>query len=130
MMQRPLTKQAQNKFATAQAKTERSILNITYKDRKTNVWVREKTRVIDIISNVRIMKWSWAGRFNRLKDDRWTTRKLGDHMTRNDNKYSWTWPIDPFAKLCWRSFSLEISQWIPRHEKSPRCLIATPLRIA
>ena len=43
-----LTKQAQNKLATAQTKMERSMLNITYKDRKTNVWVREKKKVIDI----------------------------------------------------------------------------------
>ena len=48
-----LTKQAQNKLAAAQTKMERSMLNITYKDRKTNIWVREKTKVIDIISNVR-----------------------------------------------------------------------------
>ena len=69
-----LTKQAQNKLAAAQTKMERSMLNITYKDRKTNIWVREKKKVIDIISNVRKMKWSWAGHINRLKDDRWTTR--------------------------------------------------------
>ena len=53
---------------------ERSMLNITYKDRKTNIWVREKTKVIDIITTVRKMKWSWAGHINRLKDDRWTSR--------------------------------------------------------
>ena len=55
-----LTKQAQNKLAAAQTKMERSMLNITYKDRKTNIWVRERTKVIDIISNVRKIKWSWA----------------------------------------------------------------------
>ena len=43
-----LTKQAQNKFAGAQTKMEWSMLNITYKDRKTNIWVRERTKVIDI----------------------------------------------------------------------------------
>ena len=53
---------------------ERSMLNITYKDRKTNIWVRERTKVIDIINTVRKMKWSWAGHINRLKDDRWTPR--------------------------------------------------------
>ena len=41
-----LTKQAQNKLAAAQTKMERSILNITYKYRKTNSWVRERTNVI------------------------------------------------------------------------------------
>ena len=41
-----LTKQAQTKM-------ERSMLNITYKDRRTNIWVRERTKLIDIIYTVR-----------------------------------------------------------------------------
>ena len=50
------------------------MLNITYKDRRTNIWVRERTKLIDIIYTVRKIKWSWAGHINRLKDDRWTSR--------------------------------------------------------
>ena len=50
------------------------MLNITYKDRRTNIWVRDRTKLIDIICTVRKMKWSWAGHINRLKDDRWTSR--------------------------------------------------------
>ena len=56
-----LTKQAQIKLAAAQTKMERSMLNITCKDRKTNIWVRERKEVIDIINTVRKMKWSRAG---------------------------------------------------------------------
>ena len=52
---------------------ERSMLNITYKDRRTNIWVRERRKVIDIINIVGKIKWSWAGHINRLKDDRWTS---------------------------------------------------------
>ena len=51
-----LTKQAQNKLAAAQTKMERNMLNITYKDRRTNIWVRERTKLIDIIYTVRKMK--------------------------------------------------------------------------
>ena len=69
-----LTKQAQNKLAAAQTNMERSMLNITYKYRNINIWVRERTKVIDITNSVRKMKWSWAGHINRLKDDRWTSR--------------------------------------------------------
>ena len=69
-----LTKQAQNKLAAAQTNMERSMLNITYKDRNANIWVRERTEVIDIINTVRKMKWSWAGHISRLKDNRWTSR--------------------------------------------------------
>ena len=88
----PLTKQAQNKLAAAQTKMERSMLNITYKDRKTNILVRERTKVIDIINNVRKMKWSWAGHINRLKDDRWTPTCLLITTTSLDlNRYSLIW---------------------------------------
>ena len=48
-----LAKQAQNKLAAAQTKMERTMLNITYKDRRTNIWVRERTKLIDIIYTVR-----------------------------------------------------------------------------
>ena len=39
-----LTKQAHDKLPAAQTKIERSKLNITYKDRKTNIRVRERTK--------------------------------------------------------------------------------------
>ena len=39
-----LTTQAKNKLAGAQTKMERSMLNITYRDRKINTWVREQTK--------------------------------------------------------------------------------------
>ena len=52
----------------------RSMLNITYKDRRTNIWVRERTKVIHIMYTVRKMILSWAGHINRLKDNRWTSR--------------------------------------------------------
>ena len=51
-----LTKQTENKLAAAQTKMERSMLNIAYNDRKTNIWIRGRTKVIDILNNVRKMK--------------------------------------------------------------------------
>ena len=69
-----LTKQERGKPAAAHTTIERSMLNITHKDRNTNICVRERTIVIGIISTVRNMKLSWAGHINRLKDDRGTTR--------------------------------------------------------
>ena len=94
-----LIKQAQNKLAAAHTKTERSMLNITYKDRKTNVWVRERTKLIDIISNMRKMKWSWTGYTNRLKDDQWTSpvttwrpyyKKIRRGRPANHGETTWT----------------------------------------
>ena len=53
-----LTKRAQSKLVAAQTKMERSMLNIKYKDRKTNIWVKERTKVIDKINTVRKIKWT------------------------------------------------------------------------
>ena len=48
-----LTTQANNKLAAAQTNMERSMLNITYRDRKTNIWVRETINVTDVTEQVR-----------------------------------------------------------------------------
>ena len=69
-----LTKYAIKKLAAAQTNMERRMLNITYRDRKTNVWVRTQTKVTDVITTARRLKWSWAGHVSRLNDNRWTSR--------------------------------------------------------
>ena len=63
---RALATHAKNKLAAAQTKTERGVLNITYRDRKTNIWVREKTKVTDVIEHVIRRKWTWAGHISRI----------------------------------------------------------------
>ena len=67
-----LTTKTQNKLAAVQTKMERSVLNITYRDRKTNICLREKTKVTDVIEQVRRQKWTWAGHVSRIRDNRWT----------------------------------------------------------
>ena len=61
-----LTTRAKNKPAAAQTKMERSMLNSTYRDRKTNIWVREKTKVPDAIEQVKRRTWTWAGHVIRI----------------------------------------------------------------
>ena len=41
---------------------------------KNKVWVREKTKVTDVIEQVRRRKWTWAGHVSRIRDNRWTLR--------------------------------------------------------
>ena len=67
-----LTTQAKNKLAAAQTKMEINVLNITFLDRKTNIWVRENIKVTYVIEQVRRQKWTWAGHVSRIRDNRWT----------------------------------------------------------
>ena len=36
------------------------MLNITFRERKTNIWVTEKTKVTDVTEEVRKRKWTWT----------------------------------------------------------------------
>ena len=76
------TKQAQNKFAAAQTKMERSSPNIKYKDRRTNIWARERTEYT--ISNVRN-----CYRLNCYKTDSEMTAEVAPYTKhqRNSNNY-------------------------------------------
>ena len=62
----------EKKLAAAQHNMERSMLNITYKDRKTNKWVREQTNTHDILETVKRKKWTWAGHISRREDNSWS----------------------------------------------------------
>ena len=35
---------------------------------KTNIWVREKIKVTDMIENVRKRTWTWAGHVSIIRD--------------------------------------------------------------
>ena len=63
----------ENKLAAAQRNMERSMLGITMRDRKTNEWISEKTKVQDILKTIKPRKWTWAGHVARRTDGRWTT---------------------------------------------------------
>ena len=69
-----LTEKMENNLAVAQRKMERRILGISYRDRKTNLWVRSQTNVKDILVSAKEKKWRWAGHVSRMRDNRWTIR--------------------------------------------------------
>ena len=67
-----LTKASENKLRVAQRAMERSMLGITLRDKMTNQWIREQTKVVDVMERIASLKWSWAGHIARRTDDRWT----------------------------------------------------------
>ena len=61
------------------------MLGITSRDRKRSTWIREKTRVKDIIQTIKQQKLRWAGHEARMSDDRWTKR-ITDWLLYNDKR--------------------------------------------
>ena len=79
-----LTKHLERKLAVAQRSMERSLLNITRRDKIRNEIIRSKTGVIDIIEKVKCMKGQWAGHVARMKNTRWA--KITSEWTPRDGK--------------------------------------------
>ena len=76
------TKHQERKLAVAQRSMERSLLNITRRDKIRNEIIRSKTGVIDIIEKVKCMKGQWAGHVARMKNTRWA--KITSEWTPRD----------------------------------------------
>ncbi len=64
-----LTKELERKLS-AQKRMQRRMLGITWRDRKRASWIREKTKVKDILMTIKKRKWAWAGLLMRRRDNR------------------------------------------------------------
>ena len=97
-----LIKKAENLLRVAQRAMERAMLGITLRDRKRSTWIREKTKVKDIVQVVKQQKWRWAGHVARMNDNRWTKRLTDWHpynekRSRKRPDTRWKDEIEKFA---------------------------------
>ena len=48
------------------------MIGIVLRDRMTNEWIRQQTKVTDVMERIATLKWSWAGHIARRTDGHWT----------------------------------------------------------
>lgn len=66
-----LTKKLTNRIRICQNKMERSMLNITWKDKINLQELHNKSKISDIIATIKSLKWSWTGHIMRSENN-WT----------------------------------------------------------
>ena len=117
-----LTGKMANSLAVAQRKMERRIIGITYRDRKTNLWVRSQTNVEDILRSAKEKKWRWAGHVSRMRDNRWTIR-MTEWTPRNGKRSRgrpnrrWRDELDKYWKTTtWGREAQNRNNWIKNAE--------------
>ena len=88
-------------MSATQHNMERKILNVTYKDWKTNKWVRDQTKVMDIMEIIKNRKWT-SGQVTSAAEriiDRvqhwllghpWVAKEKGGEMNYNSTWAMWT----------------------------------------
>ncbi len=50
------------------------MLKTIQNDRKQEQWIREQTKVEDILATIKEKNWDWAGYVMRKADNRWTVK--------------------------------------------------------
>lgn len=105
------------KLQVAQRGMERRMLNISLRDRKKCSWIREQTKVCDVIRKIKSLKWKWAGHVARREDDRWTKRviewiPLDVKRPRQRPKVRWVDEIIKFAGPNWQHKAQDRLGWL------------------
>ncbi|XP_063388300.1 zinc finger protein Xfin-like [Cydia fagiglandana] len=84
---------------------ERKLVGVTLRDRKTNEWLRQQSKVTDVVKRVANLKWEWAGHIAR-KTDSWSKRLLewrpwGEERPQSRPKMRWDDDIKRTAGKKW-----------------------------
>ena len=121
------------KLRSMQRAHERIMLNITWRDHKTAEWIREQTKLRDILETISKAKWTWAGHLTRRTDNRWTTKLTfwqprGHTRNKGRRKFRWRDDLDKFRKhwhrdasdrLRWRQMGKAYALLL--YEQATRC---------
>ncbi|XP_072051533.1 uncharacterized protein [Amphiura filiformis] len=110
------TKYLEQKLITTQRAMERRMLNITIRDKIRNTYIRNKTKVKDILEKIKEAKWRWAGHLARSNDNRWTKRltewqpRTG-RRRRGRQKRRWRDDITSYIGTTWARIAQDRETW-------------------
>lgn len=115
-----LTKAIMNKMKVAQRAMERKIVGITLADRKTNEWLRKRSKVEDIAIRIASQKWQWAGHVARMSD-KWSKKILdwrpwGRRRGVGRPMMRWADEIRKTAGTKWQEVAQDRKKWKGREE--------------
>ncbi len=111
-----LTKELERKLRSAQRGMVRRMLGITWKDKERASWIREQTKVEDILMTIKNKKWTWAGHVMHRCDNRWTTRVTewqpwNCRRNQGRQRVRWRDEITAFAGPSWSSLTSDRERW-------------------
>ncbi len=88
---------------------------IIWRDRKQATWIREQTKVEDILMTIK-KKWSWVGHIMNRMHNRWT-KKVTEWQPRNSKRSQsrqrirWRGETVAFAVVGWSTLTSDREKW-------------------
>ncbi|CAG4987883.1 unnamed protein product [Colias eurytheme] len=94
---------------------ERSMLNIKKSDRIKKIVIRNKTKITDVISKIKRLKWRWAGHLVR-GHDKWSKRVTWWYPREGKRKRGrpqkrWDDDVRQVAGATWNRVAQERKEW-------------------
>ena len=80
-----LSKENERKLQVEQRAMERKILKISRLDHITNVEIRTRTKIKDVLLHAKMLKWNFCGLCQRISDGRWT-KKVENWIPQNGKR--------------------------------------------
>ena len=110
------TKKLEKKLRVTERAMERIMVGITKRDKVRNTELREKTKVRDVIHEIKTKKWRWAGHLARREDNRWThkvTEWTPRTYTRSRGRQSRRWmdEIKGSQGIVWMRSACDRKKW-------------------
>ena len=110
------TKKLEKKLRVTERAMERIMVGVTKRDKVKNIDLREKTKVRDIIHEIKTKKWRWAGHLARRQDSRWThrvTEWTPRECTRSRGRQSRRWmdEIKGSQGITWMRSACDRKKW-------------------
>ncbi len=111
-----LTKELERKLRSTQRGMERKMLGITWRDKKRASWIREQTKVEDILMTIKNKKRTWSGHVMRRRDSKWTM-KVTEWQPRNGRRnpgrqrVRWRDESRAFPGPRWSSLTSDRGRW-------------------
>ena len=107
-----LTAKANQKMKVTQRSMERQMLNLSCCDKKRNAWIRQETKIYDIMRRVVSRKWQWAGHVARRSGQRCISNTLNclprDHKGPSKRpKKRWIDDIVKYKGIKWRELTAQ-----------------------
>lgn len=109
------TKEILQKLQVAQRAVERKLVGVTLRDRKRNQWLRQQSKVTDVIKHVAKLKWQWAGHIAR-KQGSWCKaviewRPWGEKRPQGRPQMRWYDDIKRTAGTKWIETAQDRKRW-------------------
>lgn len=110
-----LTEAGKEELAVVSRNMERKMLKISKADHINNKTIRRKSKIKDVNSSAKQLKWKWAGHVQRLDDDRWPKRienwKPDGRRKRGRPRMKWQDEIEEHGGMFWRRKAKDREKW-------------------